>query len=285
MGIKYGIRPEPTPAPDVGRYTHSSSQRRFLNAGRTPSRGSAASLSDARRVRDSCCACAWTSQARAPGKGRRVVVARRRLCNRLEVALCCSLWVAARRPSHGMNLYYPSVRGRRRCWAAESHSWGCKCRRWLCWDRGHRVVLLQAEVAADRDLVVGRADVEDLLVAEAGCVRLWRVACGHLYPDPGAIVVVWCYQVVAVLFCRRNDVEAALEDHDPFLRTLGRCGSRCHCNVDLEGSTRRDPFRQYLQLEQVGGSFSSLGLFGESRVRDCPGTLASPRAWRVQDEP
>ena len=89
------------------------------------------------------------------------------------------------------------------------------------------MVLLQAEVAADRDLVVGRADVEDLLVAEAGCVRLWRVACGHLYPDPGAIVVVWCYQVVAVLFCRRNDVEAALEDHDPFLRTLGRCGSRC----------------------------------------------------------
>jgi len=87
MGIKYGIRPEPTPAPDVGRYTHSSSQRRFLNAGRTPSRGSAASLSDARRVRDSCCACAWTSQARAPGKGRRVVVARRRLCTRLGGSL------------------------------------------------------------------------------------------------------------------------------------------------------------------------------------------------------
>ena len=97
-----------------------------------------------------------------------MVVARRRLRTRLEVALCCNLWVAARRQSPGMSLYYPFARGRRRCWAAESHSWGCKCRRWLCWDRGHRVVLLQAEVAADRDLVVGRADVEDLLVAVVG---------------------------------------------------------------------------------------------------------------------
>jgi hypothetical protein len=114
MGIKYGIVLNQLLPSNVGRYTHSSSQRRFLNAGRTLSRGSAAFLSGARRVRGSCCACAWTSQARAPGKGRRVAVARRRLCTRLEVALCCNLWVAARRQSHGMILYYLCARGRRR---------------------------------------------------------------------------------------------------------------------------------------------------------------------------
>jgi hypothetical protein len=147
------------------------------------------------------------------------------------------------------------------------------------------VALLQAEVAVDRDLVVDQAGVEGLLVVEAGYARLWRVAYGRLDLGPGAIVAVCCCPVVAVLFCHRNDVEAALEDHDPCLRTSGRCGSRCHCNAALEDSTRRDPFRQCLRLEQVACSSSFLGLFGESRVRDCLGTLASLRVWMVQDGP
>lgn len=146
------------------------------------------------------------------------------------------------------------------------------------------MVLLQAEVAVDHDLVVDQADVGDLLVVEASCDHLWRVAYGRLYLGPDAIVVVWCCLAVAVLFCHRNDVEA-LEEYAPFLRTSDQCDSRCYYSAALEDSTRRDPFRQCLRLEQVGGSFSSLGLFCESRVRDCLGTLASPRAWKVQDEP
>jgi hypothetical protein len=138
-----------------------------------------------------------------------------------------------------------------------------------------------------RDLeVAGQGGVGDLLVAEAGYVRLWRVACGRLcYPGPGAIVVVCCCPLVAVLFCHRNDVEEALAYHAVFRRTLGRCGSRYRCSAGLEDSTRRDPYRRFLRLAQAAGSFSSLDLFGESRVRDCLGILASPRAWMEQDGP
>jgi hypothetical protein len=149
------------------------------------------------------------------------------------------------------------------------------------------VVLLRAEGVVVRDLVVvGQGGVGDLLVAEAGCVRLWWVACGRLCClCPGAIVVVCCCPLVAVLSCHRNDVEA-LAYHAVFRRTLDRCcGSRYRCNAALEDSTRRDPYRRFLRLAQAAGSFSSLDLFGESRVRDCLGILASPRAWMEQDGP
>jgi len=150
------------------------------------------------------------------------------------------------------------------------------------------VVLLRAEGAVVRDLVVAdQGGVGDLLVAEEGCGRLWRVACGRLCClCPGAIVVVCCYPEVVVLFGHRNDVEEALAYHAVFRRTLDRCyGSRYRCNAGLEDSTRRDPYRRFLRLEQVAGLISSLDLFGESRVRGCLGILASPRAWTVQDGP
>jgi hypothetical protein len=136
-GYQMWHRPESTPAVPcesvcqpffiTHKHTHS------VNADKTPSRGSAASLSYARHARDSCCACASTSPAHARGKGLlHAVVGRRRLCTEV-VDPCCSLWVAARRPGRGMSLGYPCARGRGRrrccCWAAESYSWGCKCRR------------------------------------------------------------------------------------------------------------------------------------------------------------
>jgi hypothetical protein len=273
--------------PTILHHTHTDS----VNAGKTPSRGSLASPYDARRARDSCCACASTSPAHARGKGLlRAVAARRRLCTEVaDLCCCCSFWVAARRPGRGMNLDYPCARGpcrRRCCWAAASCSWGCRYRRWLWEVREHRAVLLRAEGVVGRDLVVvGQADVEDLLAAEEGRGHLWQVACGRLcYPGPGAIVVVCCCLVAVVLFCHHNGLDA-LACHAPFLRTLGRCGSRYRCSAALEGSTRRDPYRRFLRLEQVAGSFSSLDLFGESRVRDCLGTLASPRVGTVQGGP
>lgn len=134
-------------------------------------------------------------------------------------------------------------------------------------------MLLQAEVAVDRDLVVGPADVGDLLAAEAGYVRSW-VAC-DLCLGLDAIVVVCCCPVVAALFYHRNVVEAQ-EDHDPVLHTSDHYDSRCRCNAALEDSIRQDPCRQYLRLEQAASSSSFLGPVGESRVRGCLDILASP---------